>query len=175
MPMRYEITSEVMTDSQLQQYVDRLGYNGPLEPTLAVLQALQFAHLTHIPYENLDSMAHKITSLNHREMFRKMILSRRGGICFELNGLYAWLLEKVGFTEEPQLDMDFVMPCVFCDLHPDSPINKYEKISVFTADSNIRLWDGEYQIFTHGEKKARPVCGEERQEILRHEFGIFTE
>ena len=263
--MNYEITSEVMTDIQLRQYMDKLEYRGPLAPTLAVLQALQFAHLTHIPYENLDSMAHKITSLNHHKMFQKMILGRRGGICFELNGLYAWLLEKIGFevkshacryifaddvmqmrrhrvmtvtieglryltdvgvnsecprvpllleegvvqsdgmseyrlerdpfwgwllwqkleghdwrrfygfTEEPQLDMDFVMPCVFCDVHPGSPINKYEKISVFTADSNIRIWDGEYQIFAGGKKQTRNVCGEERQEILEREFGIYMD
>lgn len=114
-----------------------------------------------------------------------MILGRRGGICFELNGLYAWLLwQKLeghdwrrfyGFTEEPQLDMDFVMPCVFCDVHPSSPINKYEKISIFTADSNIRIWDGEYQIFAGGKKQTRNVCGEERQEILRREFGIYID
>ena len=147
-------------------------------------------------------------------MFAKIIMKNRGGICFELNGLYNWLLESLGykvtsyaarfidrleeyqirrhrvmcieledkryltdvgvnsesprcplemaegkvqsdgiceykfsrdpffgwllwqkerrkpwkrlfgFTEEQQLDMDFIPACIYTDLHPDSPLNK---------------------------------------------------
>ena len=166
-----------MEKVKVEKYFKRIGLEMPetIVPDGQLLKKLHFAHCTTVPYENLDIIRGIPLRLDDEGLYQKVVEEGKGGYCFELNGLYAWLLEKVGFTEEPQLDMDFVMPCVFCDEHPDSPINKYEKISVFTADSNIRLWDGEYQIFTHGEKKARPVCGEERQEILRHEFGIFTE
>ena len=30
-------------------------------------------------------------------MFAKIIMKNRGGICFELNGLYNWLLESLGY------------------------------------------------------------------------------
>ena len=48
--MNYQISAEPMTDSQLRQYLHRIGYTGAVTPTLPVLRALQFAHLTHIPY-----------------------------------------------------------------------------------------------------------------------------
>lgn len=72
--MNYNITADPMTDHQLQQYLNKLEYDGPVCPTYEVLSALQYAHLTHIPYENLDSLDHKVTSLNHQELFRKIIL-----------------------------------------------------------------------------------------------------
>jgi len=42
-----------------------------------------------------------------------------------------------------------------------------------TADSNIRIWNGEYQIFTHGEKQVRPLSSEEREILLKRAFGII--
>ena len=38
----------------LDAYLERIGYEGPVEPTLEVLDALQLAHATTIPFENLD-------------------------------------------------------------------------------------------------------------------------
>ena len=42
-----------------------------------------------------------------------------------------------------------------------------------TADSNIRIWNGEYQIFTRGEKQVRPISPEERKILLKRAFGII--
>ena len=64
---------------------------------LATLTKLQDAHLKYIPYENFDCLNGKITSLKRQDMFNKVIMHNRGGICFELNGLYNWLLESLGF------------------------------------------------------------------------------
>lgn len=44
-----------------------------------------------------------------------------------------------GFTEEPQLDIDYIMPTFFCENHPESPFIRYKKISIFTNKSNITL------------------------------------
>lgn len=41
------------------------------------------------------------------------------------------------------------------------------------ADSNIRIWNREYQIFTRGEKQVRPISPEEREILLKRDFGII--
>lgn len=87
-----------MTPLQIQQYLHKLQLDN-LQPAadLATLKKLQDAHLKFIPYENFDCLNGRITSLDHEDMFNKMILHNRGGICFELNGLYNWLLESLGY------------------------------------------------------------------------------
>lgn len=93
-----KLYSKPMTPLQIQQYLHKLQLDN-LNPAtdLATLKKLQDAHLKFIPYENFDCLNGRITSLDHEEMFNKMILHNRGGICFELNGLYNWLLESLGY------------------------------------------------------------------------------
>ncbi|WP_157769528.1 arylamine N-acetyltransferase [Ruminococcus albus] len=79
-----------------------------------------------------------------------------------------------GFTEEPQLDIDYIMPCIFCDIHPLSGINKFEKVSIFTDQSNIRIWDGHYQEFSGGEiVKDEEIKANGKAEILKKVFSII--
>jgi N-hydroxyarylamine O-acetyltransferase len=78
-------------------YLKRIRYTGPLEPTSAALRALQFSHLIAVPFENFDiHMGRKIT-LDVEALFDKIVLRRRGGFCYELNGLFGYLLEGLGF------------------------------------------------------------------------------
>lgn len=44
-----------------------------------------------------------------------------------------------GFTDEPQLDIDFIMPSFFCEKHPKSLFTGFKKISIFTDTSNVTL------------------------------------
>ena len=87
-----------MTEKQIQQYLHKLQLVD-FEPAadLDTLKKLQDAHLKFIPYDNFDCLNGRITSLKRREIFDKLIMHNRGGICFELNGLYNWLLESLGF------------------------------------------------------------------------------
>ncbi len=50
-----------------------------------------------MPYENLDILAGKINSLAPEALYDRIVVKRRGGYCFELNGIFTWLLEKLGF------------------------------------------------------------------------------
>jgi N-hydroxyarylamine O-acetyltransferase len=50
-----------------------------------------------IPFENLDIHQGREIILDEAHLFRKIVRSRRGGICYELNGLFAGLLAKLGF------------------------------------------------------------------------------
>ena len=78
-------------------YFERIGYTGDKRPTIANLYALQRAHLTHVPYENLDLLYHRPGTLAAEEVYKKVVKNKRGGYCFELNGLFAELLRELGY------------------------------------------------------------------------------
>ena len=83
---------------ELDAYLARIGYGGSLEPTLETLRDLHRAHLLSIAYENLDIHLGRPLSLNETEIFDKLVTHRRGGWCFEMNGLFAWALRELGFA-----------------------------------------------------------------------------
>jgi N-hydroxyarylamine O-acetyltransferase len=79
-------------------YLKRIDYRGSLELTVEVLNELQYAHLLSVPFENLDiHLGHPIL-LKEAKLFEKLVTQRRGGFCYELNGLFAALLRELGFT-----------------------------------------------------------------------------
>jgi N-hydroxyarylamine O-acetyltransferase len=78
-------------------YLVRIGYEDPLAPTAAALAALQKAHLLTVPFESLDQHFGVPISLEPEELFDKIVTRRRGGFCYELNGLFAALLAELGF------------------------------------------------------------------------------
>lgn len=79
------------------QYLRRISYDGPVEPTVEVLRAVQWAHLEKVPFEDLDIHAGLGIRLEEPWLFQKIVVRRRGGLCFELNGSFAALLEAMGF------------------------------------------------------------------------------
>ena len=263
LPNYADINGRPMKKLQIEQYLRKLQLND-FEPTvnLATLTKLQDAHLKYIPYENFDCLNGKITSLKRQDMFNKVIMHNRGGICFELNGLYNWLLESLGFdvtsysarfidkmetyqlrrhrvmyvalgdkryltdvgvnsesprvpleitegliqsdgisqykftrsefwgwllwqkergkiwkrlfgfTEEPQIDKDFITASFWCDAHPDSPFIKSKKLSIFREDCNITIRGNYLKFYLGGRVKYRYKIntGAELKEIL---WGIF--
>ncbi len=59
-------------------------------------------HLEHVPFEVLEmTEAHREPSLEPEALFDKIVGSRRGGYCFELNKLFYLLLEALGFSCYP--------------------------------------------------------------------------
>ena len=264
----HSINGKHMTRTQIHQYLHKLQLND-FEPAadLDTLRVLQDAHLRLIPYDNFDCLNGRISSLDHEDLFRKIILHNRGGICFELNGLYNWLLESLGFdvtsfavrfidklelyqirrhrvmcvalegkryitdvgvnsespripleleeglvqddgigqykfsrhefwgwilwqkekgkpwkrlfgfTEEPQIDKDFITPSFWCDAHPDSPFTKNKKLSIFREDCNITIRGNYLKFYLGGRVKYRYKIstGAELKEILWEYFGINVE
>ena len=79
-------------------YLGRIGYRGGREPTAANLAALVRAHRLAVPYESLDLWRRRRTTLRLEEIYDKIVTRRRGGYCFELNGLFAWLLRELGYN-----------------------------------------------------------------------------
>ena len=79
-------------------YLERIGFDGPREPTVEVLDALIDAHLKAIPFENIDIVEEGYEpSLAIPTLFDRMVAHRRGGYCFELNALFQALLTELGF------------------------------------------------------------------------------
>ncbi len=78
-------------------YLARIAYEGPVEPTLPVLQDVHLAHLRRVPFENLDIHLGQPISLAEEDLFAKVVQRRRGGFCYELNGLFAALLRGIGY------------------------------------------------------------------------------
>ncbi|MBQ3049847.1 MAG: arylamine N-acetyltransferase [Oscillospiraceae bacterium] len=79
-------------------YLQRIGFDGTAEPTPECLKKLVRCHLFTVPFENLDIFhGHTEPSLETTALFDKIVTNRRGGYCFELNGLFCKLLEAIGF------------------------------------------------------------------------------
>ena len=78
-------------------YLRRINYSGSLAPTAETLRALQVAHLLAVPFENLSIHAGETIVLEEDALFTKIIGGRRGGFCYEANGLFAGLLRALGF------------------------------------------------------------------------------
>ncbi|GAB3499972.1 arylamine N-acetyltransferase [Spirosoma knui] len=78
-------------------YLERLHYTDGLDTTLETLQKLHYQHLLTIPLENLDIHYGQPIELDRDALFDKLITRKRGGFCYELNGLFFELLRTIGF------------------------------------------------------------------------------
>lgn len=78
-------------------YLDRISYRDSILPTAATLRHLQLAHLLAVPFENLSIHAKQPIVLEDEALFGKIVERKRGGFCYECNGLFAALLRALGF------------------------------------------------------------------------------
>jgi N-hydroxyarylamine O-acetyltransferase len=81
----------------VRAYLDRIRYHGTTTSDLATLRAIHRAHLLSVPFENLDIHSGREIVLDESRLFHKVVGERRGGFCYELNGLFAALLRELGF------------------------------------------------------------------------------
>lgn len=79
-------------------YLKGIRYGGPLHPRIETLRALHRAHMLSVPFENLDIHAGREILLDEGRFYEKIVTRKRGGFCYELNGLFAWLLRAMGFS-----------------------------------------------------------------------------
>lgn len=78
-------------------YLKRFAVEKQEEATLDYLYHLQEQHMLHIPFENLDVIYKTPILLDVQRFYKKIVEHRRGGFCYELNGLFGWLLKQLGF------------------------------------------------------------------------------
>ncbi|WP_265111556.1 arylamine N-acetyltransferase family protein [Halosolutus halophilus] len=106
------------------RYLDRIGLDPDRRPDRdgAALERLQRAHVTSVPFETLavagdpfDRFEGDGISVQIDPLYEKIVERRRGGFCYELNSLFAWLLDGLGF------DVDAVAARVVSDGEPGLP------------------------------------------------------
>ena len=92
---------DVTANLDLDAYCARIGYDGPRRATLSTLHAVTAAHTRAIPFENLDVLLNRGIDIGTAAIFDKLVVRRRGGYCFEQNGLLLAALEALGFQVAP--------------------------------------------------------------------------
>jgi N-hydroxyarylamine O-acetyltransferase len=85
----------------LDAYFARIGYTGRREAALATLRAIHVHHVRAIPFENLDVLLGRGIRIDVPSIEQKLVHDRRGGYCFEQNGLLAAVLRTLGFRVTP--------------------------------------------------------------------------
>ena len=87
----------------IDDYLERIRYMGRIAPCEETLRGLHQAHTLNIPFENFDAYYHRKVNLEIPFVFEKIVNQGRGGYCFEMNGLFAAVLETLGFRVRPLL------------------------------------------------------------------------
>ena len=98
-------------------YLARIGYSEPIKPDAQTLRGLHVAHMQRVPFENLEIGLKRPIRLSEEALWNKIVIQKRGGFCYELNGLFAWLLRQSDFdvaylnarvyNRQGQLGIDF--------------------------------------------------------------------
>lgn len=78
-------------------YLRRIGFESEIRHDAATLEALQRAHMTAVPFENLHVFHRRGVRTDPAWSVPK-VLGGRGGWCFELNGAFSALLDSLGFN-----------------------------------------------------------------------------
>ena len=106
-----------------------------------------------------------------------------GTFCFSRDPFLGWVVnEKVdgkwqpyySFTEEEQLDIDFIQPSFYCEKHPVSPFNKSPMVAIKTPNGRRAINDRDYKIFENGTliHIEENITDARLYEILEKDFGI---
>ena len=145
-----------------KQYLRRIGIEkNDIEPTAENLRLLQRQHLLHIPFENLDIHWKRPILLDAGKFHLKIVEEKRGGFCYELNGLFNELLRDIGFQTR------LVSARVSDDKGGFS--NEYDHLAVITEIGKSQyLTDVGFGAFTA--EPLRLVCDLEQQDAA----GVFV-
>ncbi|XP_060949701.1 arylamine N-acetyltransferase 2-like [Limanda limanda] len=81
----------------VQKYLNRIGSLVPAEPDLDAMRSVHTRHLLSVPFEDLTVHSGGRVELDLPLIYDKIVTRRRGGLCYENNGLFSWLLSSLGF------------------------------------------------------------------------------
>ncbi|WKY43255.1 arylamine N-acetyltransferase [Eubacteriaceae bacterium ES2] len=117
----------------LQAYLKRIKFEEKPEVSVDVLRKLHTNHVLAIPFENLTVYQNEPVSLDLDDLFNKVVINNRGGYCFELNGLFASLLEEIGF------EVDYHLARVYRDGYAES--GKTHRVNTVSLEGKRYLCD----------------------------------
>lgn len=81
----------------VEAYLKRINYEGKTDVSYETLYGLHVAHTLNVPFENLNVYFRKTVSLDRESLYKKIVENKRGGYCFEMNGLFSFVLQELGF------------------------------------------------------------------------------
>ncbi|WP_265445506.1 arylamine N-acetyltransferase family protein [Acetivibrio straminisolvens] len=81
----------------LEACLHRIKYSGKIDVSADTLQGLHICYTTNVPFENLDIIRGKEILLDNKSLFKKIVLRKRGGCCFEMNFFFEFILKSLGF------------------------------------------------------------------------------
>ena len=88
----------ITNEQYVSEYLKRLDYHGNTIPCVETLLALHQAHMYHVPFENLDLLGDSFSPKLDRDfLFDKIVCRKRGGVCYEMNTSFYYLLTAMGF------------------------------------------------------------------------------
>jgi N-hydroxyarylamine O-acetyltransferase len=116
----------------LNAYLERVGYGGPVAPTESALIALHRAQVFTIPFENLDIHLGRPIRLDAASLCAKLVDGHRGGYCYELTGLFLLVLRRLGFD---------VMCLAGRNMMRETPVQKSHQALLVTLDRRQWLVD----------------------------------
>ena len=86
-----------------EEYLKRINYKGVISSGFEFLKSIRLAQHRSIPFENFDICLGKVISLEPKVLMEKLISKKRGGYCFELNGIFLLALKEFGFESRELL------------------------------------------------------------------------
>ena len=121
-------------DSDLVEYLQRIELARPTHgPDEDYLIQLHIGHLTHIPFETFDLIDLKQLNITPDYVFERIVRQRRGGVCYQMNGLFSSMLRKVGYHVQ-------LIPCNVYDIENDAYLHARSHLSLLvTLDNNERF------------------------------------
>lgn len=78
-------------------YLQRIGLKSAASVDIQTLKRLHRQHLYTVPFESLSIHLGEPVDLDEAALYDKIVRRRRGGFCYELNGLFAALLRELGY------------------------------------------------------------------------------
>jgi arylamine N-acetyltransferase len=179
-----------LSAAQSQSLLARVGVHAAHGSHGAGLALLHRSFLQHVPFENLDIVLGRRIVLDEDVIFDKVVTAGRGGYCYELNSLFARLLDALGFSVKlvsarvygdngPSVEFDdFIERNDWQQASPDSHFTKGSVCTRLTDDGRVTLSGpglGDRLIMTNwttGERSERRISIEEVPSILADHFGI---
>jgi len=120
----------MQNDSRIDEYLQRIEVNRPTNvPDEDYLIQLHIGHLTHIPFETFDLIDLKQLDISLDYIFERLVRQRRGGVCYQMNGLFASILKKFNYNVQ-------IIPCGVYLEDKNDYLDDYSHASLFVTLEN---------------------------------------
>ncbi|MDD5156766.1 arylamine N-acetyltransferase [Sulfurimonas sp.] len=140
----------------LSNYLSRIGFEGEANNDVATLTQLMQRQLRTIVFENTEVQAGCIPSLVPEDIVEKVIVNRRGGYCYEINGVFAMALTAIGFewyfagarsmlypTRRPKTHMVLIVRVDGCNYLCDTGFGGYALRAPMVIEEGEAVQDGD--------------------------------